>query len=87
MTTTIALAGKGYLAPLGIVAILLVMAQIFGAMGFGSHFPWTVPGIYSGSGGAELKMQLNNSSYVILVLTSIAGYFATVFWWKYSDQH
>jgi len=82
-----ALAGKGYLAPLGIVAVLLVMAQIFGAMGFGSLFPWTVPGIYSGSGGAELKMQLTAGSYIILVLTSIIGYFATVFWWRYSDQH
>ncbi len=82
-----ALVGRGYLAPLGIVAILLVLAQIFGAMGFGSHFPWTVPGIYSGSGGEDLKSQLDNGSYIILVLTSIAGYLATVAWWRYSDQH
>lgn len=82
-----ALWGKGYLTPLGIVAVLLVLAQIIGAMGFGSYFPWSVPGIYSGGGGEELKMQLSELSYIILIITSIAGYFGTILWWKYSDQH
>ena len=81
-----ALYGKGYLAPLGVVAFLLVLAQIIGAMGFGTYFPWSVPGIYSGSGGIELKMQLDSLSYLILIATGIAGYFCTIFWWKYSDQ-
>ncbi|NJK97833.1 MAG: hypothetical protein HC905_25610 [Bacteroidales bacterium] len=47
------------MAPLGIVAILLVLAQVIGALGFGNFFPWAVPGIYSGSGGADLKAGLN----------------------------
>jgi len=81
-----ALVGKGYLTPLGIVAVLLVLAQIIGAMGFGNYFPWSVPGIYSGSGGEDLKMSLNAMSFVILVLVGIIGYWATVLWWKYSDQ-
>ena len=46
-----AVPGKGFMTPLGIVAVLLVMAQIIGALGFGNYFPWAVPGIYSGSGG------------------------------------
>jgi ABC-type transport system involved in multi-copper enzyme maturation permease subunit len=78
--------GKGYLTPLGIVALLLVLAQIIGAMGIGSYFPWSVPGIYTGSGGEELKMQLNEMSYVLLIITGIIGYFATIMWWKFSDQ-
>ena len=41
------LLGRGYLMPLGIVAVLLVLAQIIGAMGFGNYIPWSVPGIYS----------------------------------------
>lgn len=81
-----ALWGKGYLSPLGIVAILLVLAQIIGAMGIGNYFPWSVPGIYSGSGGADLKVGLNIFSYLILAITGIIGYAATVLWWKYSDQ-
>jgi ABC-2 type transport system permease protein len=81
-----AIAGKGYLPPLGIVAILLVLAQIIGAMGFGNYFPWAVPGLYSGSGGAEMRSDLNSISYLILIATSIVGYFGTVLWWKYADQ-
>ena len=81
-----ALVGKGYLTPLGIVTVLLVLSQIIGAMGFGSYFPWSVPGIYSGSGGEDLKMDLNRMSFIILIMVGISGYIATIFWWKYSDQ-
>lgn len=81
-----AIAGKGYLTPLGIVAILLVLAQIIGAMGIGNYFPWAVPGLYSGSGGTDMKADLNVLSYLILVLTSIAGYLSTIIWWKFADQ-
>ena len=81
-----AIYGKGFMAPLGIVAILLVLAQIIGALGFGNYFPWAVPGIYSGSGGADLKAGLNIFSYLTIVITSILGYFSTILWWKYSDQ-
>lgn len=81
-----ALYGKGFMTPLGMVAILLVLSQIIGALGFGNYFPWAVPGIYSGSGGADLKADLNFLSYLIIVLTSIAGYSSTILWWKHSDQ-
>lgn len=81
-----AIYGKGFMTPLGVVAILLVLAQIFGALGIGNYFPWAIPGIYSGSGGADLKAGLDLLSYLILVMTSIIGYFSTILWWKYSDQ-
>ncbi len=81
-----AIFGKGFMTPLGIVAILLVLAQVIGALGFGSYFPWAVPGIYSGSGGADLKADLNIMSYLIIAITGIIGYFSTILWWKYSDQ-
>lgn len=81
-----ALWGKGYLAPLGVVALLLVLAQILGAMGMGTYFPWSVPGIYSGMAGTEFKMQLNDMSFIILILTSLTGYVCTQLWWRYSDQ-
>jgi ABC-2 type transport system permease protein len=78
--------GKGYMAPLGIVVIVVVLAQIFAALGLGTYFPWAIPGIYSGSGGAEIKSQLNNLSYFILIFTGIVGYFTTIFYQKYSNQ-
>lgn len=77
--------GKGYLAPLGFVALTLVFAQVIAATGYGYYFPWSVPGLFSGAGG-EYKAQLNNTSYAILILTSLAGYFATLAYWNYADQ-
>ena len=80
-----ALLGKGYLAPLGFVALTLVLAQVIAAIGYGSYFPWSIPGLYSGAGGA-FKNLLDKYSYLILILTCIAGYIATVIYWKNADQ-
>lgn len=80
-----ALIGKGYLAPLGFVALTLVFSQVIAATGYGTYFPWSVPGLYSGAGG-EYKNLLDNFSYTILILTGIAGYFATTIYWKVADQ-
>lgn len=80
-----ALIGKGYLAPLGFLVLALVFAQIIAAAGYGTYFPWAVPGLYSGAGG-EYKELLNTYSYLILFLTGIAGYIATVMYWKKTDQ-
>jgi ABC-2 type transport system permease protein len=82
-----ALAGKGYLAPLGFVALTLVFAQVIAAMGHGNYFPWSIPGIYSNSGGESLKDLLNLNSYLILIATSFLGYLLTITWWNYADQH
>ena len=76
---------KGYLAPLGFVSLTLVFAQIIAATGYGSYFPWSVPGLFSGAGG-EYKAQLNFVSYTVLVFISVAGYWVTVKYWKTADQ-
>lgn len=80
-----ALWGKGYLAPLGFVALTLVFAQVIAATGYGSHFPWSVPGLYSGAGG-EYKALLDTSSYLSVMLTGIVGYAASVVFWVKADQ-
>lgn len=80
-----ALWGKGYLAPLGFVALTLVFAQVIAAVGYGTYFPWSIPGLYSGA-SADAAFQLGNVSYALLALTSLAGYACTVFYWKYADQ-
>ncbi len=80
-----ALYGKGYLAPLGFVALTLVFSQVIAATGYGTYFPWSVPGLYSGAGG-EYKDLLDHFSYIILILTGIAGYFATTIYCRVADQ-
>ncbi len=77
--------GKGYLTPLGFVALVLVFAQVIAATGYGTYFPWSVPGLYSGVGG-EFKMLLNHFSYGILILTGIFGYIVTIKYWNSTDQ-
>jgi ABC-2 type transport system permease protein len=80
-----ALAGEGYLAPLGFVAMTLVLAQIVAATGYGNYFPWSIPGLFSGAGGAY-RDELNALSYLTLLLTTVSGYLCSIFWWKYADQ-
>lgn len=77
--------GKGYLAPLGFVALTLVFSQIIAATGYGTYFPWSIPGLYSGAGG-EYKKLLDNFSYSLVGLTGILGYLATLRYWKVADQ-
>jgi ABC-type transport system involved in multi-copper enzyme maturation permease subunit len=77
--------GRGYLAPLGFVALTLVFSQVIAATGYGSYFPWAIPGLYSGAGGIY-KMLLNEISYIIVILTAIAGYFGTVWYWNSADH-
>ncbi len=80
-----ALWGKGHLAPLGFVVLILVFSQIIAAVGYGTYFPWSVPGLFSGVGG-EYKMLLNNYSYGILLLTCILGYLVNIVYWNKIDQ-
>ncbi len=74
--------GRGYLLPLGIAVLMAVATNIMGVAGWGETFPWAVPALY-----AQGKSPLPPISFVIVVLTGLAGMLATYFWWKYADQN
>jgi len=74
-------AGRGYLLPIGIAGLLLMMANVSVIIGWGEYFPWAVPALY-----AQGKSQFGMPSYLIVVLTGLVGVVATYLWWKYSDQ-
>lgn len=80
-----AIYGKGFLVPLGFVTLTIIFSHIIAGIGYGTYFPWSVPGLYSGASG-EFKMSLNNYSYGSLILTSIAGYIAAVRYWNKADH-
>lgn len=80
-----ALTGKGYLSPLAFVCLTIVVGQIIAAIGFANYFPWAVPGLYSGNGGA-FRDQLPFGSYLLVGLTSLAGYVASIIWWRKADN-
>lgn len=77
--------GRGFLLPLGIVILTLLMANFTGLVGLGPYFPWAIPGILSMPAGKE-SLHLETTSYVILFSTSILGFSGTLAWWIFADQ-
>jgi ABC-2 type transport system permease protein len=77
--------GRGYLAPLGWAILMLFLAQILAATGWGAWFPWSVPALFSGLAGPR-GGQLGAHSYLLLAGTSITGSAATVLWWRRADH-
>lgn len=80
-----ALWGRGYLAPIGLMVLMLVASQIIGAMGFGQYFPWSIPGLYSGI-SLELKNTVDLVSFGLVALVSIIGLMATYNRFNKADQ-
>lgn len=74
--------GRGYLLPLGLAILALMMANLIAVIGYGEYFPWAVPGLF-----AMGKDPLPPVSYWIVLLTGLAGMIATYLWWKYADQN
>jgi ABC-2 type transport system permease protein len=83
--TFIASLGRGYLPPLGWAVLTIFFSQIIAATGWGDWFPWSVPALYSGVVGPR-SQQLGIHSYILVILTSIAGLAATFWWWRNADQ-
>ncbi len=81
-----ALWARGYLAPLGFLTVVLFLSIFMPYLGLGQYFPWSIPAIYSGMAGEELRRGLNILSYMCLLVTSLGGYILTIGWWKYGDQ-
>ena len=75
--------GRGYLPPMGWTILISVFANIVGVLGWGDWFPWTVPVLASGMVKTQ-SVELH--SYIVLLLASIAGFAATVYWWERADQ-
>jgi ABC-2 type transport system permease protein len=82
-------AGRGYLPPLGWAFGTLGLAQVAGMMGWGDWFPWSVPGLFSLMFSVvygQRAEQIGLHSYVLVLLTFIAGIAATFAWWRSADQ-
>ena len=78
-------AGRGYLAPLGCLILLLVTAQLLAALGWADYFPWAVPGLLS-QGTAQEPISLSAWSYAAVALAGAAGLAGTFAWWQFTDQ-
>lgn len=74
-------AGRGYLLPIGLAILTLMMTNLIAIAGWGDYFPWAVPGLF-----AQGKNSLSAVSYWTVALTGLIGMIGTYFWWKYANQ-
>jgi ABC-2 type transport system permease protein len=83
LATPIALAASawhGYLPAIGVMILVMGLAQLVNAAGWGAYFPWAVPALYAQG------ENLGAVSYAIVILTGMAGLVATLLWWEWADQ-
>jgi ABC-2 type transport system permease protein len=73
--------GRGYLLPVGIAVITMILSNLSMTLGWGEYFPWAVPGILLQG------EKLEPFSYGLVIMTGLVGVAATTLWWKYADQN
>jgi ABC-2 type transport system permease protein len=73
--------GRGYLLPVALAVVTLMLANLVLIAGWAEYYPWAVPGLY-----AQGKTPLAPVSYWLVLLTGLVGMVATYLWWKYADQ-
>ena len=78
--TFFASAGHGYLPPLGVMILVIFLAQVIAIIGYGDYFPWSIPALYAQ--GAPVSF----GSYLLVFLTGIVGIAGTLLWWGFADQ-
>ena len=76
-----ACAGRGYLLPVGVAIVTLMLANLVAIIGWAEYYPWAVPGLY-----AMGKSPLPAASYWLALFTGLAGMLGTWLWLKYADQ-
>jgi len=75
--------GRGYLLPMGVTLLVLVVGNVVAVAGWGNYFPWAVPALYAEVTG---KGNLEPASYLFVLITGLAGMAGTYLWWRCADQ-
>lgn len=73
--------GRGFLLPIGIAVLTVILANLSITLGWGEYFPWSVPALIF------QQAYITPFSYSLVFLTGLAGVVATYLWWKYADQN
>lgn len=72
---------KGYLAPIGIIFVTIIVSTPVVQLGLGPYFPWTIPVLL-----AKGSTDIGFISIMILGLTAIVGFAGTVSWWRFAEH-
>jgi ABC-2 type transport system permease protein len=83
----VASAGRGYMLPIGFVILIMILTQLLflGLPGLSFWFPWALPALFSGVAGVAIPSP-GFFSYLIFIITVLAGLFGTMAWWRFADQ-
>ncbi len=73
--------GRGFLLPIGIAILMLILGNLSITLGWGEYFPWSIPAL------VLQETPIHPFSYALVALTGLAGMAATYWWWKYADQN
>jgi ABC-2 type transport system permease protein len=72
---------KGYLAPIGLIFVIIIVSNPVVQLGLGPYFPWTIPVLL-----AKGSTDIGFVSTIILALTAIAGFAGTVARWRFAEH-
>jgi ABC-2 type transport system permease protein len=70
---------KGYLAPIGLIFLIVIIVNVVVNVGLAAYIPWTIPGLLLSDGS------LSPISILILAITGITGFAGTVAWWRFAE--
>jgi ABC-2 type transport system permease protein len=73
--------GRGYLLPIGIAILTLILGNLSITLGWGEYFPWSIPAL------VLQEAPIPPFSYALVALTGLTGIGGTYLWWKYADQN
>jgi ABC-2 type transport system permease protein len=73
--------GRGYLLPMGVAVLTMIMGNLSITLGWGDYFPWAVPALL------VQNAPIAPISIALVALTGLAGIAGTYLWWKYADQN
>lgn len=71
---------KGYLAPIGLAFLIVIISNVVAQAGLAAYFPWTIPALFISN------VPLGFASIAILAITGITGFVGTVAWWRFAEQ-
>lgn len=74
--------GRGYLLPLSLAVVTLILANVAIALGWGDLFPWSIPGLFS-----QNNHQVGAAGYWVVAATGLLGLWGTNLWWRKADQN
>ncbi|GAA1430036.1 ABC transporter permease [Microlunatus lacustris] len=77
---------RGYLAGFVVLVLVIVATQIITATGGGHWFPYAVPSLWAGMGGAEAAADISPLGLLTVPLTAALGIVATLYWWSTFEE-